>query len=273
MAKGRMISKSASTSKKLSLVQLDALVLFLLIVAHTDEYGRLEAEPEMIKAKVVPLRKDITVERIIEIITELRAVGLIKTYTVGEDHYLEVVNFDDHQTFRNDRKRKQEYPVPTKYDEVTSGIPTGDNETVRDTKKLSKAKLSKAKPRVAEAPMLLPIGDEETPSKITGKSAKPKKPVTKLPGTVINEALELFKEINPDYSELYRNNTERKALDYLLGKYGLEKVQATIAFIKNHAGKGSPNITTPLEMKNKLAGLIQWANKQGLSTTTKVGQL
>ena len=58
---------------------------------------------------------------------------------MDNEEYLEVVRFEDFQTFRTDRKRQEGFPKPGKYHQWdTSDIPVGDCS-------LSKGKVSKGK--------------------------------------------------------------------------------------------------------------------------------
>ncbi len=78
----------------------------------------------------------------------------------------------------------------------------------------------------------------------------------------INPLIELFKEVNPNYTELYKNITQRKALSWLVEKHGAEKIkEVIIALPKIICEKYSPTITTPLQLKNKLPELIVFVRK------------
>lgn len=80
----------------------------------------------------------------------------------------------------------------------------------------------------------------------------------------INPLINLFKEVNPNYTELFRNTTQRNALTWLVEKHGLEKIQEVIiALPKFICEKYAPTITTPLQLKNKLADLVAFVRKNG----------
>lgn len=77
------------------------------------------------------------------------------------------------------------------------------------------------------------------------------------------EAIELFKGINPSYERIFKNTTERKALERLLQKLGREKLEATIKFAEKANGMPyAPTITTPYELEKKLGALIAFYNKE-----------
>src|SRR3990167_9038003 len=44
----------------------------------------------------------------------------------------------------------------------------------------------------------------------------------------LNELIEMFKTINPNYEKLYSNTTERAALERLVAKFGVEKIGSTL---------------------------------------------
>lgn len=107
----RMLSASISGSRKLSKVSHFEALLFTWLIPHCDEYGRTEAEPYLVFGNVVPhMGKSIkTVEKSLE---NLEKVGLILLYSVENDKFLEIINWDDHQNFRNDRPRVMHCPPP-----------------------------------------------------------------------------------------------------------------------------------------------------------------
>jgi hypothetical protein len=71
----------------------------------------------------------------------------------------------------------------------------------------------------------------------------------------INPLIKLFEPINPSYERLYKNKTQRAALERLLKKYGEENVSGLIKYLKimntDRYAKGKS--ITPVEMENNLA--------------------
>lgn len=145
MARGRIIGKSISNSRKINSVSDRAALLFTWIQPHTDDYGRIEGGADDILFLVVP-RRGWSEQEIEEMLKDLWTVGVIKTYTVEKKRYLEVVNFDEYQTLRKDRKKVATCPVPTVYDNewFTNVIPLSPNVIVSEVKlSRSKGKVSK----------------------------------------------------------------------------------------------------------------------------------
>lgn len=98
-----------------------------------------------------------------------------------------------------------------------------------------------------------------TPSKVTHKKVthiKDSKAVA-LQGNQTNLLIDKFKNVNPLTDELFRNTTERKAIDYLVGKFGYEKVAGMIDSLANLVSQPyAPKITKPSELRRLLPKLI-----------------
>jgi hypothetical protein len=94
MARGRMLSKSLSTSRKFRAL-LDASgkrrefdqTLYMLILAHSDDFGRLEGDPFTIKALCNPTspRPESDFEDALRAMSD---VGLTIVYEVGSNRYV-----------------------------------------------------------------------------------------------------------------------------------------------------------------------------------------
>ena len=79
----------------------------------------------------------------------------------------------------------------------------------------------------------------------------------------ISYLISLFEELNPLTSELYGNTTERKAMDFLIKKFGREKMEATLKALPEIVNKKfAPKITKPTELKRDLAKLIMFVNQE-----------
>lgn len=86
-------------------------------------------------------------------------------------------------------------------------------------------------------------------------------------GKDLNELMAEFKTINPSFDRLFRNKTQRDALERLVIKYGFEKVSRMIKYVAQSNGEDyAPIITTPYELETKLGKLIIHWNKQNKKT-------
>jgi hypothetical protein len=82
-------------------------------------------------------------------------------------------------------------------------------------------------------------------------------------GNEVNEIIDLFKGLNPSFDRLFRNKTERAAVERLLKKMGREKLAGTIAFaVQVNGTPYSPTITTPYELEKNLGKLIAFYKKE-----------
>lgn len=145
MANRRMIAKNISTSRKVNRLTDRAALLYTWMIPHTDDYGRLEGDPLSIKAKVIPMR-NVTEVQIEEDLESLEKNNLISKYEVNGERYLEIIGFENFQTFRADRPRRALYPeggevkisgIPKSNQEHTKDIPMGEISQRKRSNKIS----------------------------------------------------------------------------------------------------------------------------------------
>jgi hypothetical protein len=115
---GRFLSKSVSLSEQLEGVSIEAALLFTWCIPHLDSEGRMLGNPAAVKATAVPLRKEITLERLPALLFELatapkddRDRPLVYWYEVQNRALLEFPGFSSHQRGqRKDREAKSRLP-------------------------------------------------------------------------------------------------------------------------------------------------------------------
>jgi hypothetical protein len=89
-----MIFNSISKSKKMAaLNSRDAQLLYTWILTHLDVNGNFNGEPEIVKAYVVPMLNDFTVEKVKTALNLLEKCKLIKRYDHKGETYLNVTNW------------------------------------------------------------------------------------------------------------------------------------------------------------------------------------
>jgi len=123
MSKNRLLSESLILSEKVNSVSEGAEVLYCRLQLIVDDLGHYHSRPEIIKGKVLTLRQ-ISVPAIKKRLRDLWVSGLIRLYTSNKNGeiYLEIVDFEEHQRFRVDIKKRVEYPIPVTYlDEFVTG--------------------------------------------------------------------------------------------------------------------------------------------------------
>ena len=226
MANRRMLSKSISTSKKLSKLTDFAALLFIMLIPHGDDAGNMDAEPYAVKGIAVPLFLK-NVEEIATALNQIADVGLISFYEVGGEKYLHINQWEKHQTLRLDRAQYS-YPEYTAFNKQSEGkIAIG-------------GKLKKQKKPQGKKGMKPVLAKEKT-----------------VDGSGINKLIELFKAVNPNYENLYPRMSERDALDRMVKKFGQEKVENTIRMLPSVIfKKTAPRITTPRQLEENLGKLI-----------------
>lgn len=110
MAQRRMIARSISTSTRMAEVSTFAKLLFTWIIPHCDDFGHLDSTPKILKGMVVPFCEEGT-DQVEAALNELESNKLIRFYEVDGRRYLEIDKWNDHQTFKNDRKKVALYPA------------------------------------------------------------------------------------------------------------------------------------------------------------------
>lgn len=115
MARGRLISKSLGSSRKFhELLRLGrklgefCQVLFPLIIANSDDFGRMSGDAFTIKNAVLPTsrRPETDFERALQVMQEAE---LITRYACDGGIYLQVNKFDEHQ-INLTRRTKSKFP-------------------------------------------------------------------------------------------------------------------------------------------------------------------
>jgi len=147
MSQRRMLSRRLSLSTKFNKMSRDSQLAYLMQTPYLDDYGNYIADPEEIKAEVMP-RNKMSTEEIEKSLKEMDKIGITRLYCVDKKMYQHYTSFDKFQSFRKDRARIHEYP---EYNEslVVSGIPTTTNDNQRQPQvKLSKVKLSISKDKI-----------------------------------------------------------------------------------------------------------------------------
>jgi hypothetical protein len=118
MARGRMISKSLSTSEKYAALVTQAgpiaefcQALYPLLVIHTDDFGRLQGDPFTIKHLCHPSSPR-SADEFLAALKWLHAVDLIIWYVVEGKRYIQIEQFDLHQQGLHKRTRSNFPRVP-----------------------------------------------------------------------------------------------------------------------------------------------------------------
>ena len=185
MAKGRFVSKQITIDKRVNdLKDPWSMLGFTWTIPHADCEGRLYGDPSVLKSIIFPRQNGlVTIEQVEQMACDWHNAGLIIYYEDDCDRYIQLINFEKHQTgLRKDR-------------EPASVIPgfNPDNCRMIDGKKrvkLSQVKLSQVNNGENPAsfseekenkpePVLIPcdedgIPDDWKPKKTSKKEKQPK---------------------------------------------------------------------------------------------------
>ncbi len=105
----RILKETVCTSPNIEQLGWFEEVCFYRLLVQCDDFGRMDARPSLLRARLFPLREDIDSEQMVAAMDALEAVGLIERYTVDEQPYLQLPTWDTHQHVRTKRYR---FPPP-----------------------------------------------------------------------------------------------------------------------------------------------------------------
>lgn len=135
MARGRLISRCVSTSRKFGTLPTLAgelaefcQKLYLLIIPHTDDFGRMSADAWTIKFQVDPSSAR-SLDEFSRALSYLESAGLVQIYTGNDaEPCLQVVGFDPHQPGLHKRTASK-FPEPPGNSRKFPEIPSEQNRT------------------------------------------------------------------------------------------------------------------------------------------------
>ena len=104
----RILKDSICVSDNLDRLNAFEENFFYRLLVNCDDYGRMDARPAVLKARLYPLRPlELTVME--ETLAALEKADLIMVYTARGLRYLQVLTWEKHQQVRAKRSR---YPAP-----------------------------------------------------------------------------------------------------------------------------------------------------------------
>jgi hypothetical protein len=158
-----MLHKNVSKSDKLGSVSLGAALMWTWLLTHVDDNGNYEDDPVLLKAHVLPKRRDVSLDDVQRFVEELVNVrngddrGLLARYEANGRKYLHFIDFERYQKLvHRDRCNAECPPHPetlgptlVAYKRATGTAPLFAPETATPTApevKLSEAKKKSASP-------------------------------------------------------------------------------------------------------------------------------
>jgi len=133
----RIIKESICTSDTIDQLSPEEEVFFYRLIVNCDDYGRMDARPQILRAKCFPLRLNQIDEKLItQWLNRLMEVNLIMVYTVKNKAYLQVVTWNNHQQIR---AKKSKYPVPgdSNGNQMRSNVPVIQSNPIQSNNILS----------------------------------------------------------------------------------------------------------------------------------------
>ena len=104
----RIIKESICSSESVDSLSWFEEVFFYRLIVNCDDYGRMDARPAILMAKLFPL-KDITNKQIETALNKLSTAGMVKLYVCDQKPYLQLATWERHQSIR---AKKSKYPAP-----------------------------------------------------------------------------------------------------------------------------------------------------------------
>ncbi len=102
----RIIKESICTSDSIDNLTLEEEVFFYRLMVNCDDYGRIDARPDILRAKCFPLKIDkVKTKEIESWLYALRKEKLILLYVFDKRNYLQLITWDKHQQVRAKRSK------------------------------------------------------------------------------------------------------------------------------------------------------------------------
>ncbi len=107
----RIVRDAILSSEKVAAIGWPEEVFYRRLMSVVDDYGRYEANPQLLRARCYPLQTDaVRVADITRWMAACQKAGLILDYAVQGKRYLEIVNFQQQQ------RSQSKYPAPPAFD-------------------------------------------------------------------------------------------------------------------------------------------------------------
>ena len=156
----RILKESICTSESIDRLSWLEEVTFYRLIVNCDDYGRMDARPPILRARLFPL-KTLTDKQVQGAIESLRSAGMIDLYKVDGRSYLQIRKWAMHQQIRS---KKSKFPAPDdnlKSDDITCNQMISDAPVIQsESESESESERESARARKRAAPFLPPSPDE-----------------------------------------------------------------------------------------------------------------
>ena len=124
----RILKESICTSENIDQLSSFQETVFYRLLVNCDDYGRMDARPKILAARLFPL-KDIRAAQMEDAILALTSAELVTLYEVGGKPFLQMKKWDRHQTIRT---KKSKYPDPTEGESICLQMKTDVSKCCRN---------------------------------------------------------------------------------------------------------------------------------------------
>ena len=105
----RILKESICVSDSIDQLNWFEEVLFYRLMVNCDDFGRFDARPAVIKARLFPLKERLTAKDVSNALYKLSDAGIVTMYECDSKPYLYLTAWEVHQ---NIRAKKSKYPDP-----------------------------------------------------------------------------------------------------------------------------------------------------------------
>lgn len=111
----RILKDSICTSDTIDQLSAEDEVFFYRLIVNCDDFGRMDARLPILKAKLFPLKLDVSVDDIKNALARLAAAGCVGLYRAEGKPYVYLTTWEKHQ---NIRAKKSKYPAPEEGEKI-----------------------------------------------------------------------------------------------------------------------------------------------------------
>lgn len=105
----RILKESICTSDSIDQLSWFEEAFWYRLIVNCDDYGRMDARLAILKARLFPLKQDITGSDISAALDALAKAGMVMVYESGRKPYVQLLAWERHQQIR---AKKSKYPAP-----------------------------------------------------------------------------------------------------------------------------------------------------------------
>ena len=111
----RVIKETIKTSKNVNALSDFQFRVWIHLILSADDYGRGNADPELVKNLAFPRRKGITEKQLFDALHVLANMGMVSLYEVDGEPYYYFPKWSEHQRVR---QKVSKFPAPEDADKL-----------------------------------------------------------------------------------------------------------------------------------------------------------